>query len=358
MKKSTPAILVIVFFLSNLTVYSQNGLFVINETIKVTPGEKVSGNLIVEEGIDGGTIIPVTVINGSKPGPVLSLIAGIHGTEFVPIITLGNISKKIKSQELSGTLVLIHVANIHSYQKRTVYFNPVDNKNLNRVFPGDKNGTQTERIAYKISKEIVDKSDYLIDIHGGEFNEQFLNCALSIKDAPNETQLEKIKMITMAFGLDYITANPYNNVPDSVRYTTCERSALRKGIPATTIEIGDLGQVDSEKVAIAERGIMNVMRTIGMLEGEVFFNQNQKYLVDISRVRSGFDGVFFKNVDSGKFVNKGDLLGHTEDYFGNKLEEYYAEKSGLLFSSFNAPSVNKDDLIFKIGTLVTESEIL
>lgn len=352
MKKSTTFNLLFVFLLLNISVYSQNQFFKINEAIKPGSGEKVTGNLIVEEGIDSGTFIPITVINGSNQGPVLTLIAGIHGTEYVPIITLQKVSKDLKPQELSGTLILVHIANISSFQKRTVYFSPVDDKNLNRVFPGDINGTQTERIAYKISKEIIDKSDYVIDIHGGEFNEQFVNCALSIKDAPNEKLLTEVKMLTKAFGLDYITANSYSRVPDSVSYTYCERSALRKGIPATTIEIGDLGQVDNEKVEIAQQGILNVMRTLGMLEGAVSVNENQKYLVDINRITSSFDGIFYKNVDSGMMVEKGDLLGHTEDYYGNTLEEYYAPDSGLVFMSFNAPSVNESDLIFKIGKLV------
>ena len=139
-------------------------------TIEAKRGEKVSGSIIVEEGIDQGTFIPITIINGAKPGPILTLVAGVHGTEYVPIIALQKVVDEISAKELKGTIVLVHIANMLAFSNRTVYINPVDNKNLNRIFPGKKNGTISERIAYTMTNEIFKKSDYLIDLHGGEFN--------------------------------------------------------------------------------------------------------------------------------------------------------------------------------------------
>ena len=116
------------------------------------PGQKVTGKLIVEKGSDAGSYIPISIICGEKPGPVLTLNAGIHGTEYVPVIALQKLLKEIDPAELSGVLVLVHVANLPSYLGRGVYSNPIDFKNLNRVFPGKMDGTFSERLAYKLSK--------------------------------------------------------------------------------------------------------------------------------------------------------------------------------------------------------------
>ncbi len=122
-------------------------------------GEKASGFLIVPKGSDEGTPIPVSVIHGAKPGATLALVAGIHGAEYAPIIALQRFLPRIDARELSGTVILVHVANMPSFLKRTIYYSPVDGKNLNRVFPGKRDGTVTERIAYALVEEVFRSAD-------------------------------------------------------------------------------------------------------------------------------------------------------------------------------------------------------
>ena len=126
-------------------------------SIEALPGQTVSGKLIVEEGVDEGTFIPVTIINGQNPGPVLALTAGIHGTEYVPIIVLQELISEINPKDLSGTVILVQIANIPSYLNRSVYTSPIDKKNLNRVFPGKEDGTISERIAFTLTNEIISR---------------------------------------------------------------------------------------------------------------------------------------------------------------------------------------------------------
>jgi hypothetical protein len=135
--------------------YSQTPKEIKVGTIVAKPGTKISGILEVPKGVDQETIIPVTIINGTKSGPVLTLIAGMHGTEYVPIITLQRILAIIDPKEISGTIIMVHIANVTSFKERRIYFNPVDGKNLNRQFPGNKEGTITERIANIIDRKSV-----------------------------------------------------------------------------------------------------------------------------------------------------------------------------------------------------------
>src|SRR5882672_726728 len=104
---------------------------------------------------DAGTQIPVTTIRGARPGPVLALIAGNHGYEYPPILALQRLRGQLDPTSMAGTVVMVHVANMPSFLGRTVYFSPVDGKNLNRVYPGSPGGTVSERIAHAITTEVI-----------------------------------------------------------------------------------------------------------------------------------------------------------------------------------------------------------
>ena len=115
--------------------------------LEVPAGERISGKLSVNGGADGvDTFIPVTVFHGRDSGPVLSLIAGIHGSEYSPIISMQRLPELLDPQAMAGTLIIVHIANLPAFQGRSIYFGPDDLKNLNRSFPGKADGTVTERI--------------------------------------------------------------------------------------------------------------------------------------------------------------------------------------------------------------------
>src|SRR5215472_12617347 len=105
----------------------------------------------------GAPSIPVTIVRGAKPGPTLALIAGNHGYEYPPILALQRLRAQIDPASLAGTVIMVHVANMPSFLGRTVYFSPADGKNLNRVYPGQRDGTMSERIAYAITAEVIEK---------------------------------------------------------------------------------------------------------------------------------------------------------------------------------------------------------
>src|SRR3989454_10631242 len=127
-----------------------SGNFVVG-TITAAPGTRASGFLEVAKGTDAGTRIPVTVIRGIKPGPVLALIADTHGYEYSPILAMQRFPAKVEPRELAGTIIVVHVANMPSFLGRTIYYSPVDGKNLNRVYPGKDDGTVSERKSTRLN---------------------------------------------------------------------------------------------------------------------------------------------------------------------------------------------------------------
>src|SRR5512136_1980015 len=121
--------------------------------VTAQPGTIVSGTLDVPARAgDAGTTIPISVAQGTRPGPVLALTAGVHGMEYPPVLALQRLRATLDARDLAGTIIMVHVANMPSFLGRTIYYSPIDGKNLNRVFPGKPDGTISERIADVITR--------------------------------------------------------------------------------------------------------------------------------------------------------------------------------------------------------------
>ena len=151
------------------TVLAQNSFTV--GTATAAPGQKATGTLEVPAGVDAATSIPVVVVRGSKPGPVLALVSGAHGTEYASIIALEKVIQALDPAQVSGTIVILPLINLASFEQKVPHVNPVDGKSMNRFYPGKQDGTQTERVSYAITKQVVERCDYLVDYHGGDIDE-------------------------------------------------------------------------------------------------------------------------------------------------------------------------------------------
>jgi len=138
--------------------------------VTARPGEKASGDLVVPDGVDPGLRIPVTVVHGARPGPVLALVAGTHGYEYPPVLALQRLRARLDPAALAGSVILVHLANPATFYGRRIYTSP-DGKNLNRVYPGRADGTLSERIAFAITSEVVAPATHLVDLHCGDGNE-------------------------------------------------------------------------------------------------------------------------------------------------------------------------------------------
>lgn len=117
--------------------------------------------------------LPVTTIRGGSPGPTVALVAGVHGGKVSAIRALEQLAEKLKGMQdrLSGRVIIVPIANVAGYEAGLAQTSPSDGLNLNRVFPGDRDGSPTERLAARILYEVVAGSDYLVDLHGSDGNE-------------------------------------------------------------------------------------------------------------------------------------------------------------------------------------------
>src|SRR5262249_19172962 len=120
-------------------------------------GQKATGVIEVPTGSDAGTNIPVAVFHGAKPGPALALVSGAHGPEYASIIALEKLIGLLDSAEISGTVIIVPLVNIPSFEQKVPHINPVDGKSMNRMYPGKMDGTQTDRASFMITKQVVEQ---------------------------------------------------------------------------------------------------------------------------------------------------------------------------------------------------------
>jgi len=322
--------------------------------IKAAAGESVSGYLEITPLNDQGTQIPVTVIRGQKPGPVLALLAGVHGYEYPGITALQRLRQSIRPEDLTGTLILVHIANPPSFYGRTIYVSPTDGKNLNRVFPGKRDGTLSERIADSITRNVIEQADYLVDLHAGDGNE-VLRPYVYMPVTGNPELDAASRGMALAFGLDHIVIDEAPLLPkDASVYT--DQTALTRGIPAITTETGQLGSNDEHWIGLAERGIANLMRHLGMLEGAPEANQNVVWLTGYEVINSPATGIFQASVRDGYAIAKNGLLGHLADAFGNKITEIRAPFAGIVNYVVGTPPVSKGEPLAMISRIQKQDQ--
>jgi len=318
--------------------------------LQALPGQKVSGFIEVPAGVDSGTRIPITVIHGTRPGPVLAAIAGTHGYEYPPITALQRLRTTIDPQMLRGTVILVHIANLPSFLGRTIYYSPIDGKNLNRVYPGKPYGTVSERIAYAITTEVIDRADYVVDLHGGDGNEALRPYAYWMLSGDSALDARSRELVE-AFGLDHIVIDrdrPHD--PGASVYTS--NTALTRGKPGITTETGKLGSNDPRWVTLAERGMWNVLRYLKMVDGEVERPGPIVWLSDYVVITSPVTGIFKAEVRDGYAIAEGGLLGVLTDLFGEQVREVRAPFAGVVNYVVDTPPVSEGEplaMVSRIG---------
>jgi uncharacterized protein len=323
-------------------------------TATARSGEKATGFIQVPVGSDAAAAVPVIVVNGAKPGPRLALVAGSHGTEYASIIALEKLAQSVDPAAVSGTVIILPLLNIASFQQKVPHLNPVDAKNMNRFYPGKSGGTQTERISWAITKQVIETSDYLIDYHGGDLDENLRRYSYWA-DTGNARLDQTTRAMVLAFGLDHIIIQrnrPSDPSPAGAMPIT--RYAQRIGKAAIAVEAGRSGTTDAADVDSLVHGTFNVMRHLKMLDGAVKPVEHPLWIGSISTVEADGEGIFYPQTVPEAYIGKGMSIGYVTDYFGNKLRDVPSPVSGVVIYIGALPSMKKGDSIGYIGELAED----
>lgn len=209
--------------------------------------------------------IPIAVIaNGS--GPTALLTGGVHGDEYEGPIALSRLAREVPVDQVNGRIIIVPTLNHPAFVAGT-RTSPIDNINLNRTFPGKRDGTATEMIAHYVTTELLPRADCLIDLHAGGSSLQYLPALLAPRWS-DPTKAARIEALVTAFGAENVIYF------DSVRALSGEDRVIgnhadRNNVDFLTGEFGGGSSVNIAGLATAERGVRGVLAHLGILSTDV-----------------------------------------------------------------------------------------
>ncbi len=304
------------------------------------PGEKVTG--VNTFAVNGEPYhLPVYLINGAEEGPTLVLTGGVHAAEYASIAATLELGQTLDPKEIKGQVIILPVINQAGFPVRSIYVNPMDGVNLNRVFPGKADGGISEQIAAWVFENVMKKADYFIDLHGGDLVE-----ALAPFTIFPETGDEKVDQDSLAlaevFGIEYLV----RKVGGSGSTFSAVAAA---GIPAILVESGGQGIWPREDVVRLIEGVQRVMAHFSMVENSDWDPVRTTVLQDFIWLRSQHDGFWYPAVEVGEQVSEGQVLGVVKDVWGNILQTAYASANGAILFLVSSLAINNEDPLLSIG---------
>ena len=296
--------------------------------------------------------LPISIIKGKEDGPVFTIIAGVHGYEYPPIVAAQELLKEIEPNDLKGTLLILPIANTASFYSRSPFVNPQDKKNLNKVFPGNAQGSITEQIANFITTKVIPVSNVLLDIHGGDACEDLIPFVCYYNNQEKKAQTTLAKQLSEKSGFDLVVSYGYTLKEDeAAKYAF--KQAVQDGKTALSIECGKLGNVQEESVSLIKKGVYNMMGQLEMYANGSGAHPNIRYGEHQSYLRAKTKGIFYSTYKAGDVVAKDAIVGYTTDEFGEILETFKAPKDGIILYKLGTPPVNISDTIMCITTITT-----
>lgn len=307
------------------------------DNIEIKRGERLRINIDMGSIYDFTDVkMPVEVIRGKKDGPTLFVSSTIHGDEINGIEITRRLLEHKALKNICGMLIVIPIVNIFGFNDRSRYL--PDRRDLNRCFPGIKNGSLASQLAHKFMREIVLKSDFGIDLHTGSFNR--CNHPQIRADLSDKRTLR----MAQAFEAPVI-------VNSNLRDGSLRAAVVSADIPMILFEAGEALRLDENGIKIGVSGILNVMGEIGMIKSTKKSSQKKTFIAHSSSwLRAPKSGINMPKIKLGSTVKKGDLISEIANPFGDHKSLIKAHESGVLIGMSLLPLANKGDALFHIAS--------
>jgi predicted deacylase len=304
--------------------------------VEVKPGQRVSVNLPIANLYTATSLhMPVKVLCGRRAGPVLFISAAIHGDELNGVEIIRRLLKRKALKSIRGTLIAIPIVNVHGFIDQSRYL--PDRRDLNRSFPGSPKGSIAARLANIFLKEIVLKSEFGIDLHTGAIDRANLPQIRANLDDPRIPDLAK------AFGAPVV-------VNAALRDGSLRACAAGHDIPVMIYEAGEALRFDELSIRAGIRGILQVMRKLGMLPpGERTTTNHTVVARSTSWVRASTSGIVTSAVSLGTRVKENDRLALISDPLGDLEEAITAPFDGIVIGSSRLPLAHEGDALFHLA---------
>ncbi|MGJ8745977.1 succinylglutamate desuccinylase/aspartoacylase family protein [Polaribacter sp.] len=278
--------------------------------------------------------VPVIIERSKEPGPVVLLLAGVHGDEVNGVGIIREILNQKLNKPKKGTIICIPVFNIFGYLIQTREF--PDGRDLNRMFPGSLNGSLASQFAFQFTKEIAPFVDYVIDFHtGGDQRENIaqIRCAEGDKKG-----LELAKVF-----------NPPMIVYSSYISKSLRDTMNKLGKTILLFEGGKSKELNANIISEGVNGTKNVLIYLGLIDGEITVKGDPIFIKNAKWLRATYSGMFKITVKNGARVKKKEILGVIQDPFGEFKKRVYAPFDCYVFCINKTAIVNKGDALFHLS---------
>ncbi|MFI1093747.1 succinylglutamate desuccinylase/aspartoacylase family protein [Streptomyces sp. NPDC020917] len=316
-----------------------------NDTATPAAGRTVETVPVTRLGNGHDLALTVHRVVGARPGPTLVAFGGIHGDEAMGPEEVRRLVSSVTTDELAGTIVAVPVANPYAYDAMC-RFTPQDGLNLNRIFPGDRNGSVTEQLAAVLA-EIMLQADYFIDFHSSGLYSTVEYSYL----------MDDGRAMATSFGASLL----YHHAPYE---GTSNAWAIKNGIASTVCELGGGGQLTDTYLAKAVRQGRNMLKGIGMLDGEPeTLVEQQTVMTELVTLRPTKGGAMIAHFGPerlGETIKGGTVLGEVVDpYTFEVLEELVApfESNILVLSREGYTRTSPGDYGFMVGNAGTTTTV-
>lgn len=314
--------------------------------VTVRRGEKYQGDIFFA---NGDIVLPGTIICGKLPGKTMLITGGVHSGEYVGIQACVELGAELQPEKTVGTIVILKVLNRPAFENRAGSLGLSDGKNLNRVFPGNPNGTEMERLAWAITKEVYPKVDYYIDLHSGDDFEALTPYVYYAGKAAQEVTEVSRKMAEQV------------DVPYMVRSMVSSGGAYNyaasKGIASILLERGGMGAWTSEEVNSDKRDVRNILSSLDIYQiRRDVRNYVPMEVTDVCYQAASEDGLWYPAAKPGDMVAEGALLGTIRDYNGKLRETCRAEYTGVVLYQTGSLQVTEGGPVVAYGRIVREPE--
>lgn len=304
--------------------------------VEVAPGQRASVNLPVANLYTATSLhMPVTVINGRREGPMLFVSAAVHGDELNGVEIIRRLLKRKALQSIRGTLLAVPIVNVHGFIDQSRYL--PDRRDLNRSFPGSPTGSIAARLANIFLREVVLKSDFGIDLHTGAVDRANLpQIRVQLKNG-------RLRELAEAFGAPVI-------VNAGMREGSLRACAASNDIPVMIYEAGEALRFDELSIRAGIRGILQVMRKLGMLPPARKQRTSRAMIASSTTwVRAVSSGIVSQKVELGSRVRKNDRLAMMGDPLGNSEAEVLAPCDGIIIGCSRLPLAYEGDALFHVA---------
>ena len=300
----------------------------------------------------GSVMLPITVAkNGDGPGAVLT--GANHGDEYEGPIALHDLANNIDIDKVRGRVIIVPMMNYPAFQVAD-RVSPIDQCNMNRIFPGEAKGTVTRQIADYFSQVLLPMSDYVLDIHSGGKTLEFLPFA-AYHELEDKSQQQACEAATLAFEAPYYLS--LIEIDAAGMYDT-QAEAMGKVFVST--ELGGGGTSTADTVKVSKRGVHNFLVHSGILDADKVHPESPSIKLDMQQdnayVFSEHNGLIEPCVRLGDLVSQGDLIAriYPTERTGTAPVEYTAGSDGIILGRHFPSLIKIGDFMNVIASIVED----